>query len=147
MKKILIIFIVLSVSTCSLYSQNKTIKGRVTDDNLEILPYVSIVINDTVKVGETNVDGFLQVKIPDSVKIITFLYIGFEPKTIELVGQCDEVEVIMMSDVIYDFMTLKKINRLRKKRFNELPTIHKEAFLKGIFKTEKACYKQEFIPY
>ena len=147
MKKILIIFIVLSVSTCSLYSQNKTIKGRVTDDNLEILPYVSIVINDTVKVWETNVDGFLQVKIPDSVKIITFLYIGFEPKTIELVGQCDEVEVIMMSDVIYDFMTLKKINRLRKKRFNELPTIHKEAFLKGIFKTEKACYKQEFIPY
>ena len=147
MKKSLIISIVLSVSIFTLYSQNKTIKGGVIDESLETWPCVSIMINDTVKVGETNVDGFFQVEIPDSVKIITFIYIGFEPKTIELVGQCDEVVVIMMSDAIYDFMTLKKINRLRKKRFKELPPIHKEAFLKGIFKTEKACYKQEFIAY
>ena len=104
MKKLLLISIVLGVSTFTLYSQHKTIKGRVIDESMETCPCVSIVINDTVKVGETNVDGFLQVKIPDSVKIITFLYIGFEPKTIELVGQCDEVEVIMMSDVIYDFI-------------------------------------------
>ena len=34
LKKLLIIFIVLSVSASSLYSQNKIIKGRVIDDNL-----------------------------------------------------------------------------------------------------------------
>jgi len=36
MKKLLIILIVLSVSTCSLYSQNKTIKGRVIDNNWKL---------------------------------------------------------------------------------------------------------------
>jgi hypothetical protein len=47
----------------------------------------------------------------------------------------------------YDFMTLKKVDRLRMKRFNKLPELHKEAFEKGIFKTENACYTQEFIPH
>jgi len=63
MKKSLIISIVLSVSIFTLYSQNKTIKGGVIDESLETWPCVSIMINDTVKVGETNVDGFFQVEI------------------------------------------------------------------------------------
>ena len=147
MKKILIIFIVLSVSTCSLYSQNKTIKGRVTDDNLEILPYVSIVINDTVEVGKTDINGFFQIDMPISEKKMLFRYDGLEPTTIELVDKCDELEVIMMLNSTYDFMTLKKVDRLRMKRFKKLPELHKEAFEKGIFKTDKACYTQEFIPY
>jgi hypothetical protein len=147
MKKILIIFIVLSVSTCSLYSQNKTIKGRVIDDNLEILPYVSIVINDTVEVGKTDINGFFQIDMPISEKKMLFRYVGLEPTTIELVDKCDELEVIMMLNSTYDFMTLKKVDRLRMKRFKKLPELHKEAFEKGIFKTDKACYTQEFIPY
>jgi hypothetical protein len=32
------------------------------------------------------------------------------------------------------------------KRFKKLPELHKEAFEKGIFKTDKACYTREFIP-
>ena len=46
MKKLIILFILIVTSMCSLYSQTKTIKGRIIDDNLETLPYVSIVIND-----------------------------------------------------------------------------------------------------
>ena len=147
MKKLLIIFIVLSVSTCSLYSQNKTIKGRVIDDNLETLPYVSIVINDTVEVGRTDLNGFFQIDIPISVKKILFGSVGLDPATIELVDKCDEVEVVMMLSGTYDFITLKKVDRLRMKRFKKLPELHKEAFEKGIFKTDKACYTKEFIPY
>jgi len=146
MKK-LIIFIVLSVSTCSLYSQNKTIKGRVIDDNLETLPYVSILINDTVEVGKTDLNGFFQIDIPISVKKLLFSTVGIELASIELVDKCDEVEVVMMLSSTYDFITLKKVDRLRMKRFKKLPELHKEAFEKGIFKTDKACYTQEFIPY
>ena len=147
MKKLLIIFIVLSVSTCSLYSQNKTIKGRVIDDNLETLPYVSIVINDTVEVGRTDLNGFFQIYIPVSEKKILFRCVGLEPTTIELIDNCNEVEVVMMLSGTYDFITLKKVDRLLMKRFKKLPELHKEAFEKGIFNTDKACYKQEFIPY
>ena len=147
MKKLLIIFIVLSVSTCSLYSQNKTIKGKVIDDNLEILPYVSIKINDTVEVGRTDLNGFFQIDIPVSVKKLLFSTVGIELTSIELVDKCDEVEVVMMLSSTYDFITLKKVDRLRMKRFKKLPELHKEAFKRGIFKTDNACYTQEFIPY
>ena len=146
MKKLLIIFIVLSVSTYSLYSQNKTITGRVISDFFEIMPEVSIMINDTVNVGRTDLNGFFQIDIPVSAKKILFRAVGLDPATIELVDKCDEVEVVMMSSGTYDFLTLKKVDRLRMKRFKKLPELHKEAFEKGIFKTDSASYTQEFIP-
>jgi hypothetical protein len=147
MKKLLIICIVLSTSTSSLYSQNKIIKGRVIDDNLEILSYVSIMINDTVEVGKTDLNGFFHIEIPVSVKKILLRSVGIEPATIELVDGCDEVEVVMMFRCTYDFMTLKKVDKLRMKRFKKLPELHKKAFEKGIFKTDKACYTQEFSAF
>lgn len=147
MKKLLIIFILLSVSTCSVYSQNKTIKGKVISEFFEPMPGVAITINDTVEVGKTDLNGFFQIDIPISVKKILFRSVGLDPATIELVDKCDEVEVVMMLSSTYDFITLKKVGRLRMKRFKKLPELHKEAFEKGIFKTDTACYTQEFIPY
>ncbi|MGF7041694.1 carboxypeptidase-like regulatory domain-containing protein [Mucilaginibacter lappiensis] len=147
MQKLLISCIVLCVSTSILYAQNKIIKGRVVDDNLETLPYVSIVINDTIKVGRTDLNGFFQIDIPVSVKKISFESVGLDPATVRLVDKCDEVEVVMMLSGTYDFITLKRVDKLRMKTFRKLPKLHKEAFEKGIFKTDKACYTQEFISY
>ena len=146
MKKIFII-ILLSFTTFSLYSQNKTIKGRVISDFFETIPGVLIMINDTVEVGKTDLNGFFQINVPISMKKLLFKFLAFDPTVIELVGKCDAVEVVMMSSGTDDFITLKKADRLRMKRFKKLPELHKEAFEKGIFKTDKACYIQEFIPY
>ena len=146
MKKLLIICIALCVSTGILYAQNKTIKGRVVDNNLETLPYVSIVINDTIKIGKTDVNGFFQIDIPVPVKKISFESVGLDRATVGLVDKCDEVEVVMMLRGTYDFITRKRVDKLRMKMFRKLPKLHKEAFEKGIFKTDKACYTQEFIP-
>ena len=147
MKKLLIIFIVLSVSNCSLYSQNKTIKGKVITEYLDTLPYTLIFVNDTVTLGRTDFNGFFQIDIPISMEKISFANVGFEPATIELGDSCDEVEVVMMYNVTYDFKTLKKVDRLRMKRFKKLPELHRNAFEKGLFKTDMACYTQEFMPY
>ncbi|MGE5473983.1 MAG: hypothetical protein ACM3UU_07150 [Ignavibacteriales bacterium] len=116
MKKSLILFIVLSVSTCSLYSQNKTIKGRVVSDQLETLNGVLITINDNIEVGKTDINGFYQIDIPVSEKKVLFRYVGLEPTTIEFEDKCDEVEVVMMLSGTYDFITLKKVDRLRMKK-------------------------------
>ena len=132
---------------CSTYSQNKTIKGRVISDQLESIPGAIIAINDTLVVGKTDVDGFFQIDIPITVNKIFFKYVGLEPTNIELVDKCDTVEVIMILSGTYDFMTLDKVDKLRWKRFKKLTILHKEAFEKGMFKTEEACYKQEFIAY
>jgi len=147
MKKSSIICIVLGIITSSLYAQNKIIKGRVIDDDLKPLLFVSIFINDTIEVGKTDMNGFFQVEIPVSAKKILFGSLGLELANIELMDQCDEVDVVMMLSGSYDFMSLKKVDRLRMKRFQRLSEIHKEAFEKGIFKTDKACYTQEFRAY
>ena len=147
MKKLLILVIVFSISICNLYSQYKTIKGRVIDNNLETLPYVSIVINDTAEVGRTDLNGFFQIDIPVSVKKILLRDVGLDPTTIELVDKCNEVEVVMMLSGTYDFITLRHADRKREKRFKKLPEIHRQAFEKGIFETESACYIRKFESY
>lgn len=144
MKKLLILFIVLTASICGVYSQSKTIKGRVIAEDFETLPGVSIMINDTVEVGRTDLEGFFRLDIPASEKKISFDFVGMEPVTIELVDNCDNLEVVMMYLYSYDFMSLKRAERKRKKRYKKLPEIHKQAFEKGIFKTDCACYKREF---
>lgn len=135
------------VSTISLYSQNRRIKGRVIDNNFETLAVVSILINDTVEVGRTDTNGFFQIEVPVSVKKLLFSIVGVELASTALVDKCDEVEVVLILRCTCDFMTPKKIDKFRMKEFKKLPGLHKEAFEKGIFKTDKACYTQEFIPW
>ncbi|NIG53867.1 carboxypeptidase-like regulatory domain-containing protein [Chitinophaga sp. Cy-1792] len=147
MKKLIITFIVSIVSAYSLYAQHKTIKGRVIDKDFQPVPSVSIRINDESEAGKTDLNGFFQIEIPDSVNKLIFRFVGMEPTNIVLADNCDEAEVIMLLSGHYDFMTLKKVDKLRMKRFKKLPESHKEAFAKGIFKTDKACFTQTFIPY
>ena len=147
MKKLGIIFIILSVSNYSLYSQIKTIKGRTITDQFETMSFVSIMINDTVEVGKTDLNSFFQINIPVSEKKILFRGVGLEPAIIELADTCSDVEVVMILSGTYDFMSLKKVDRLRMKRFKKLPALHKEAFTKCLFKTDKACFTQEFMFY
>ena len=65
MKKLIFLFTVLIFSACSLYAQNKTIKGSVIDNlQLEPLSFVAIMIDDTVGVGSTDLNGFFLIDIP-----------------------------------------------------------------------------------
>ncbi len=146
MKRLLIICILLVVSASSLYAQHKTIKGRVVDDNLEPLPHVSIVINNTIEVGKTDTNGFFQIEVPVSIKKVLFSAVGLEATAIELTAKCNDVNVVMLLTGTYDFITLRKVDKLRMRKFKKLPKLHKEAFKKGIFKTDNICYTQEFIP-
>jgi len=139
MKKLLILFIVFTASICGVYSQSKTIEGRVISDQFDILAGVSIIMNDTVEVGRTDIDGFFQIDVPVSEKKILFKGVGLEPTTIQLVDKCDKTEVVIMLSSTYDFITPKRAERKRKKRYKKLPEIHKQAFEKGIFKSSAPC--------
>ena len=46
----------------------------------------------------------------------------------------------------YDFISPKKVDRLREKEFEKLPELHSQAFQKGLFKTEKTCVIRKFEP-
>lgn len=144
MKKLLIVLIAFTASINGLHSQSKTIKGKIISDQLDVLIGVSIMINDTVVIGKTDMDGEFQIDIPVSEQKIMFKDVGLEPTTTELVDECDRIEVVIMLISTYDFITPRQAERKRKKRYKELPKIHKQAFEKEIFKTDCACYKREF---
>lgn len=144
MKKLLILYIVFMVSLGGLYSQTKTIKGRVIAVGFETLPMVSIKLNDKDEVGKTDLEGFFQIDIPSSEKEILFDFVGMESVIIKLEENCDKVEVIMMPLYSYDFISPKQVERKRKKRYNMITKLHKQAFEKGLFETDCPCYKREF---
>ncbi|GAB3325441.1 hypothetical protein GCM10027511_34370 [Hymenobacter humi] len=104
------------------------------------------MINDTIIVGKTDLDGAFQIDVPVSVKKLLLIDIGMEPASIELTADCDDVEVVMLLRSTHDFITPKQVVRRRRKEFKKLPKLHKAAFEKGLFKKDKGCYTQEFIP-
>lgn len=132
----------------SLYSQNKTIHGRVISEDLDIMQGVLIFINDTVEVGTVDSDGFFRIEIPIFEKKVSFRYLAFEPTTIELTDSCDNIEVVMLLSSTYDFkcdfLLSMRVNWIRKRRFRRVPKIHNQAFVKGIFETEHTCYNRVF---
>jgi hypothetical protein len=144
MRKFKIILILFIFSIYGASSQSKTIKGRVITEDLESLPYVQIMINDTIEVGKTDMNGFFLINVDNSVQNLKFNYVGVETTNIFLENNCSYIEVVMMLLFTYDFISLRRAERKRKRRFKNLKDIHKKAFEEGIFKTKGPCYNREF---
>jgi hypothetical protein len=131
----------------NLNGQNRIIIGRVISEDLEPLPGLDIENSDNLLVGKTDMDGRFKISLPQETDSLLFRYIGMEWTYIKLKKDCDTVEVVVMYDVIYDFITLKKVDRLRKKRFDNLSNIHSDALKNGLFENNNICYERAFIEY
>jgi hypothetical protein len=147
MNKLTILLSLFIIFTSNLYSQERTIKGIVISENLELLPGVLIYNLDSVKIGETNMQGKFNIPVLKETNQIMFWYLGMESLTIKFTDNCKNLEIIMMYQGTYDFMSLRKSDRHRKKRFKKLPDIREKAFEKRIFKTDTLNYNQEFVYY
>jgi len=144
MKITTILILAVLLSSLNLNGQNRIISGRVISEYLEPLPGLDIENSDNVLLGKTDMDGFFNISIPQETDSLLFRYVGMEWTDIRLKKDCDTVEVVMMYDGTYDFMSSKKIDRLRKKRFDKLPTVHSEAVRNGLFKINNICYNRDF---
>lgn len=143
MKITTILILAVLLTSLNLNGQ-KIISGRVISEDLEPLPGLDIENSDNVLLGKTDMDGFFKISIPQETDSLLFRYVGMEWTDIKLMKDCDIVEVVMMYAGTYDFMSSKKIDRLRKKRFDKLPTVHSEAVRNGLFKNNNICYDRDF---
>jgi hypothetical protein len=130
-----------------LNGQNRIISGRVIAEDLEPLPMLDIKNSGTVIYGKTDMDGRFKISIPQEINRLLFSYVGMELTEIKLKKDCDTFEVVMMYAGTYDFMTLKKVDRLRKKRFDNLPNLHSDAVKNGLFENSNICYDRVFDEY
>lgn len=143
--KIILFFILLLVSPISVFGQRE-IKGRVIDDNLDYLIQARVYDKNMVLLGNTDLNGYFKINIPSKMDTLIFGYVGSELATIKFSSNCNYFEVILFPDATYDFMTSRKIDRLRKKEFNKIPALHKQAKQKGIFLNDTICYERKFQP-
>lgn len=146
MRNILIIILAIFSFVICVNGQNRTLTGRVISEDFDILADAYIQNLESVILGKADTEGRFEITIPVETNKLLIRFIGMESSEIELSNNCDVLEVVVMVDAIYDFMSAKRINRMRKKRFKKLHKIHKEAYNKGLFKTEKPCYTQVFPP-
>lgn len=128
--------------------QVRTITGKVVDEfDFLSIPEVRIQTRDTVPLGTTDRIGNFEINLPSGVDELLLSYIGMEWTSIKVPTNCNNLEIIMMADGTYDYMTTRKINRKRCKRFKNLSNKHREAYDKKIFTSDSPCFTYIFHKY
>ena len=129
-----------------IYGQ-RNVKGRIIDDSLDGIMGAQIIDkNNNVGLGQADSGGFFNIAIPNGINKLGFIQLGYEFANIEVSDSCNYIEVILLPDTHYDFMSSRKIDKLRKKEFDKLQQLHLNAFGKGIFTKETVCYSRKFEP-
>jgi len=74
--RILFPFLLFILSIIPIFSQNRVIQGKVIDE-MERQPIIGahIIINDSIKVGETGIDGCFQFETPLSINKLSFQWL------------------------------------------------------------------------
>jgi hypothetical protein len=129
------------------FSQNTvSIRGKIIDESFFPLPAVSIIV-DEKEVALSDFDGKFQIEINKNVQKIVFQFIGMESLTVNLKENCNNLEIVLLNEGgCYLGASLQKVNRIRKRRFDNRKKIHKTAYQRGIFSTENFCGEPEFKP-
>ncbi len=78
--------------------QQKTISGKVTDENNEGLPGVNIVVKNTTLGTVTDVDGNYQLSVPDEATTLVFSSVGYLAREVAIDNQT-VINIEMTPDV------------------------------------------------
>lgn len=107
---------------------------------------VKVFDQDTTELGKSDRNGYFNIELPKNSKNLIFSGVGLEWTNVAIPTGCENIEIILLTHAIYDFMSPKKIDRLRKKRFDKISELHSKAFINGLFKSDKPCFKRVFEP-
>ncbi len=112
MKRILFAFMV--TLSISVFSQERTVTGIVTDDTGQPLPGASVVIKGTTNGTQTDFDGNFSIIINDDKSILEVSYVGFAKQELALKGK-SSLTILLLEDaealdevVIIGYGTVKK---------------------------------------
>jgi hypothetical protein len=130
--------VVLSLGTAPAQS-TKTLTGRLLDDRLETVPLATIYARDTTVIGTTDMEGYFKLAVPVNTTTLLFGAVGYDYTTVKLSADCAHLEVILLLDYTYDFMSVRRVNRVEFRRYKHLPRLQQQAYEKGLFKSWAPC--------
>jgi hypothetical protein len=107
---------------------------------------ITIFDKDTTEIGQSDYNGYFQIKLPKETDKLIVAGLGYEWATISIPEGCENAEIILYLAFTHCFDSPAKVDRLRKKEFEKLSELHYQAFQKGLFKTQKPCVIRKFEP-
>jgi hypothetical protein len=125
----------------------KPLTGRILGDDLQGVPMAQICAQDTTVIGTADMDGYFKLDVPVNTNTLLFRAVGAEWATVNLGGDCLNLEVILLYASTYDFMSVRRVNRQEFNRFKHLPQLHQEAYEKGLFKSRTPCASPTFTKW
>jgi len=125
------IFLLFSIN---LSAQSRKIAGKVISEEFEILNGAVIQTKDSTVLGRADNEGLFQIDLPDNTNQIQIWFVGMESETLNLKGNCNYLEIILLDDFHVEY-EIKRYNKRRKK----LPELYKKAWKKGIFQSKTPC--------
>lgn len=97
MKRLLLLMF-FALSALSVFAQ-RTVSGRVTDQNGEPLVGASVIVANSASGAVTDLDGKYTVKVPNDNAILRIAYTGFNPVEIA-VGSQSSIDISMQDNLI-----------------------------------------------
>lgn len=125
-------------------AQPLKISGKVIGEDLVELPMVNIYDTDTTLITTSSLDGTFELTL--EANELLFGYLGMEWEKIPVSESCSKLEVILLLAGTYHYNSHRKIDRIRKERFDKRDEIHRKALEQGIFKNNTPCFQYEFNP-
>ncbi|MEJ7820799.1 MAG: SusC/RagA family TonB-linked outer membrane protein [Chitinophagaceae bacterium] len=80
----------------NVFSQNRSITGKINDDQGNPLPNVSVTVKNSSLGTTTGTDGSFQLSIPSNARTLTISYVGYQPKDVTI-GNQDAITVSLNS--------------------------------------------------
>ncbi len=99
MKRILLLNLVfLLVAGASLQAQDRTVSGKITDDNGEALPGVNVILKGTTSGTTSDLDGNYRISVPSDGGTLVLSFIGYATQEVEI-GARSVVDITLSTDV------------------------------------------------
>ncbi len=114
MKKLTLVLMLVFFSVGTMLAQ-RTISGKITDDNGETLIGASVLVKGTSTGTVTDFDGNYSLVVPEGGKTLVFSYTGFQTQEIAI-GASDVVDVVLQEGAVLEEVVVTAVGLEANKR-------------------------------
>ena len=132
----------------SLFSQQVTISGKITDDHNQVIPFASVYIKNTTRGASANSEGEYTLTVKPGVYELLYKSVGYKQESRKLDARANQVvnvslkiETYQLNDVIVKaggedpaYAIIRKAIKNRKAHLNEVNAFTCEVYIKGLQK-------------
>jgi hypothetical protein len=148
-------FIFLSFISLHVFSQQITIKGKITDEHSQAIPFASVYIKNTTRGASANSEGEYTLQVKPGAYDVQYKAVGYKQESRKLTLTADVVLNIALTTEIYQlkavvikaggedpaYAIIRKAIKKRKTHLNEVNAYTCLVYIKGLQKLLEAPKK------